>query len=65
MASGRPWFAKNYALTPLCWTKDCSVANRYWAMQLTSLDGAMTPACVLCRQDWRNALHGKAFLRGI
>ncbi len=64
MASGKPWFAKNYALTHLCWTKDCSVANRYWAMQVTSLDDAITPVCALSRQDCRNALHSKAFPKG-
>jgi hypothetical protein len=64
MASGKPWSAKNYALTHLCWTKDCSVANRYWAMQVTSLDDAITPVCALSRQDCRNALHSKAFPKG-
>ena len=64
MASGKPWFAKNYALTHFCWTKDSWGMNRYWAMQVTSLDDAITPVCVLCRQDCRNAAHSKAFLKG-
>ena len=64
MASGKPWFAKNYALTHFCWTKDSWGMNRYWAMQVTSSESAITPACVLCRQDCRNAAHGKAFLKG-
>ena len=47
MASGKPWLVKNYALIRLCWTRDCSLANRYWVTQVTSLDDAITPACVL------------------
>jgi hypothetical protein len=64
MASGKPWFAKNYALTHLCWTKDSWGTNRYWPMQVTSLESAITPVCVLCRQDCSNAVHSEAFPKG-
>ena len=64
MVSGKRWLAKNYALTHLCWTKDCLATNRYQAVLVTSLASAITPVCVLCRQDCRNALHAQAFLKG-
>ena len=64
MASGKPWFAKNYALTHLCWTNDSWVTNRYWPMQVTYSNDAITPSCALYRQDCRNAVHGKAFPKG-
>jgi hypothetical protein len=64
MDSGKPWFAKNYVLTHLCWTKDFWGTNRYCLIQVTSLESSITPVCVLCRQDCRNAFHSKAFLKG-
>ncbi len=64
MASGKPWFAKNYALTHLCWTNDFWGTNRYCPIQVTSLESAITPVCVLCRQDCSNAVHSKAFPKG-